>query len=381
MFLDSVIYIGLAQSIFAVIALATRYRVKVSDKILIACLITFALKFVAFSLQEIHGDFLNLEFSSALVPMTFGPYVYLYTKYLVDGKVRFEIKDLLHFAPFVILMVLFFAFFKNNLSFSDVAYFQKDANLVPRLFFGITYMGMVVFYTILTFKKLNQHRKSLESQFSYWSQQLKLIWLNFIPFLFTLFFIGYFAAGIVNALTFKQVINITELSHIGLTLMAFLISYFGLRQPSLFQTEFIGFDEMEEQPSIEDNNRYLDENETPNNDVEEQIENLNRIMVEDKPYLNSILTLHDLATKANLNKIELTNLLNKEIGKNFFTYVNEYRLEEVIKRFKNSAYNNYTIIAIAYDCGFNSKSTFNSLFKQHTNLTPSEYRKSIENKA
>ncbi|MEZ5002914.1 MAG: helix-turn-helix transcriptional regulator [Chitinophagales bacterium] len=378
MFIDSVIYIGLAQSIFAVIALATRFRGKVSDRILIACLITFAIKFVAFSLQEIHGDFLNLEFSTGLIPMTFGPYVYLYTKYLVDRKVRFDWKDLIHFVPFVFLMTLYFAFFKDSLSFSDVAFFNKDAALVIRLFFGITYMGMVVLYTILTFRKLNQHRRSLESQFSYWSQQLKLTWLNFIPFLFTLFFAGYFAAGILNALAFKQVVNITDISHVGLTLMAFLISYFGLRQPSLFQPEFIGSNDMEEQVSEQEQINDRSGNHSSDSDVQEQIESLDRIMIEDKPYLNSVLTLYDLATKVNLNKTELTNLLNKEIGKNFFTYVNEYRVNEVIKRFKNPAYQNYTIIAIAYDCGFNSKSTFNSLFKQHTGQTPSEFRKNFE---
>lgn len=378
MFIDSVIYIGLAQSIFAVIALATRFRVKVSDRILIACLITFAIKFVAFSLQEIHGDFLNLEFSTGLIPMTFGPYVYLYTKYLVDRKVRFEWKDLIHFVPFVFLMTLYFAFFKDSLSFSDVAFFNKDAALVIRLFFGITYMGMVVLYTILTFRKLNQHRRSLESQFSYWSQQLKLTWLNFIPFLFTLFFTGYFAAGIINALAFKQVVNITDISHVGLTLMAFLISYFGLRQPSLFQPEFIGSNDMEDQVSEQEQINDRSGSHSSDSDVQEQIESLDRIMIEDKPYLNSVLTLYDLATKVNLNKTELTNLLNKEIGKNFFTYVNEYRVNEVIKRFKNPAYQNYTIIAIAYDCGFNSKSTFNSLFKQHTGQTPSEFRKNYE---
>lgn len=378
MFLDSVIYIGLAQSLFAAFALATRFRVKVSDKILIACLLTFAVRFIAYALQEVHGDYMNLEFSLGLIPMTFGPFVYLYTVYLVDRRLKFDPKDLLHFLPFIILTLFYFIFFKDKLSFNDVAYFNKDVLLVPRLIIGITYFGMMIYYTIITFKKLNKYRGGLESQFSFWSQQLRLWWLNFIPFLFSLFFLLYFVSGIINALTFREVIVVSDLSQIGLTLIAFLISYFGLRQPSLFQPEYIGFEELEKQLSKEEEVSDKKEIVFSDSEIEEKIRNLNRIMLEDKPYLNSVLTLYDLASKANMNRNDLTNLLNKNIGKNFFSYVNEFRVNEVVKRFKNKEYQHYTIIAIAYDCGFNSKSTFNSLFKQQTGQTPSAYRKSLE---
>ncbi len=377
MFLDSVIYIGLAQSLFAAFALATRFRVKVSDKILIACLLTFAVRFIAYALQEVHGDYMNLEFSLGLIPLTFGPYVYLYTVYLVDRKLKFDPKDLLHFLPFILLTIIYFIFFKDRLSLIDVAYFNKDVLLIPRLIIGITYFGMVIYYTIITFKKLNEFRSGLESQFSFWSQQLRLWWLNFIPFLFSLFFLLYFVSGIINALTFREIIVVSDLSQVGLTLIAFLISYFGLRQPPLFQNENIGLEEMELQLSREEASKEKKELSFSDIEIEEKVINLNRIMKEDKPYLNSVLTLYDLATKANMPRNELTNLLNKNIGKNFFSYVNEFRLNEVIKRFKNEKYKHYTIIAIAYDCGFNSKSTFNSLFKQQTGQTPSAYRKSL----
>jgi AraC-like DNA-binding protein len=66
--------------------------------------------------------------------------------------------------------------------------------------------------------------------------------------------------------------------------------------------------------------------------------------------------------------------LNEKHKKNLYTFVNEYRVKEVIERFSDPKYNNYTILAIAFDAGFNSKTTFNSIFKNHTGLTPSEFR-------
>ena len=63
------------------------------------------------------------------------------------------------------------------------------------------------------------------------------------------------------------------------------------------------------------------------------------------------------------------------MGKNFYYLINEYRVGEVKKRLKNPKYKNLTILAIAYDSGFNSKSAFNTIFKDMTGLTPSQYLK------
>jgi AraC-like DNA-binding protein len=67
-------------------------------------------------------------------------------------------------------------------------------------------------------------------------------------------------------------------------------------------------------------------------------------------------------------------VLNEKHGKNFFTFINEYRVKDVISRFGNPENDKFTILAIAYDSGFNSKTTFNSIFKSQTGMTPSQYR-------
>jgi AraC-like DNA-binding protein len=96
-----------------------------------------------------------------------------------------------------------------------------------------------------------------------------------------------------------------------------------------------------------------------------------------KPYLDNDLTILDLSAKTGIARHHLTQVLNENYKRNFFIFINEYRIKEVIERFNDPKFNNYTILAIALDAGFNSKATFNSFFKSQTGLTPSEYREKI----
>ncbi len=70
-------------------------------------------------------------------------------------------------------------------------------------------------------------------------------------------------------------------------------------------------------------------------------------------------------------------MLNEKHHRNFFSFVNEYRIREVTSRISDPKYQHYTILAIAFDAGFNSKSTFNTFFKAYTGKTPSAYREEI----
>ena len=72
-----------------------------------------------------------------------------------------------------------------------------------------------------------------------------------------------------------------------------------------------------------------------------------------KLYLNRDLTIHDLSKMTAISRHHITQVLNKRYKRNFFTFINEYRVKEVIERFTNPKFNHYTILAIALDAGFN----------------------------
>ena len=101
--------------------------------------------------------------------------------------------------------------------------------------------------------------------------------------------------------------------------------------------------------------------------------NLKSSMEKEKLYLNPKLNLPDLAESVNISTNQLSQLLNEFIGENFYDYTNTYRLEYFLKLIKEPKYKNFTILALAYECGFNSKTTFNLFFKKSLGTTPSDY--------
>jgi len=105
------------------------------------------------------------------------------------------------------------------------------------------------------------------------------------------------------------------------------------------------------------------------------LKNLLQIMETDKPYLNSDLTLRELAGKLSMSTHNLSEILNTRLNQNFYDFINRYRVEEVKRKLAEKESENFSLIAIAFDSGFNSKSTFNTIFKKYTGTTPSQYRK------
>ena len=97
-------------------------------------------------------------------------------------------------------------------------------------------------------------------------------------------------------------------------------------------------------------------------------------MRKSKIYLDPDLSLEGLASRMKMSKHHLTQLLNERIMKNFYSYINEYRIGEATDRLNNPALQ-VNILSLAFDCGFNSRSSFNSYFKKITGHTPSAYRK------
>ena len=98
-------------------------------------------------------------------------------------------------------------------------------------------------------------------------------------------------------------------------------------------------------------------------------------MLKERPYLDPRLNLSDLSEMINCSPNQLSQLLNENIGKNFYDYVNEYRLGYFRELTRNPRNKQFTFLSLAYESGFNSKSTFNSFFKKSTGVTPSEYLK------
>jgi AraC-like DNA-binding protein len=102
---------------------------------------------------------------------------------------------------------------------------------------------------------------------------------------------------------------------------------------------------------------------------------LKLFMIEKEPFLDPSLTIQNLAGQMQIGSRELSVLINQHIGNHFFDFVNEYRIQKTTKILQDKSKNKLTILEILYEVGFNSKSSFNSAFKKHIGITPTEYRK------
>jgi AraC-like DNA-binding protein len=195
--------------------------------------------------------------------------------------------------------------------------------------------------------------------------------LNWLKFLSTGFYVSYFILFILgglniigNYIPFDPYFIIFGF----ITIFSFAYSYYSIRQPVIFGREAIEYTDERKEPE-----RY-----SKSGLKDEQAADILKLLIEtvekEKLFLDRDLTIHGLSRRTGIPRHHITQVLNEKYERNFFTFINEYRVNEVLKRFSDPKYNNYTILAIALDSGFNSKTTFNSIFKLQTGKTPSQYR-------
>lgn len=111
--------------------------------------------------------------------------------------------------------------------------------------------------------------------------------------------------------------------------------------------------------------------------IEQYKADLVRSMEIDKLYLNNKLSIVDVSEKLNIPRQYISEVLNEYMDTSFQDFINEYRVEEFIFRLKSDQNNHFTLLGIATDVGFNSKSSFNAIFKKHKGLTPTQYKKTL----
>jgi len=127
--------------------------------------------------------------------------------------------------------------------------------------------------------------------------------------------------------------------------------------------------------SLEDKKQKYESSKLADLQKDKYVEKLAGYMIANQPHLEPELTLAQLSEQINIPAHYLSQVINEKLNCNFLDFVNGYRVEAVKQKLKNSKYHHYTIISIAYDAGFNAKSTFYAAFKKQTGMTPNQYRK------
>jgi len=362
--IEPVLYIGISQSFFAGLLISTKKPVTTANRLLAAWLFMICIELIS---ALINITVLEM-YSFYFVAFTYGPLLYLYVKFMTDPERKFNWFSLLHFIPFAVFFAVSVIFRSVPLMRDLRTFFVPDRFISLRIVYGSCFFLSVTIYSILTFLNIRQHQNNLKDLISYTSDVVTLNWLKVISISFYLAFLILFVLGglnmIGNFIPFDPYFVIFGL----LTVFSFAFSLYGIKQPVIFD------EELRQSAEEKKETEKYSKSGLKEDQAEEYLNLLISYMEKEKPYLDRNLTIHDLASLTGISRHHITQVLNEKYNRNFFTFINEYRVKDVIARFSNPKFNNYTILAIALDAGFNSKTTFNSIFKNQTGLTPSRYR-------
>jgi len=292
--------------------------------------------------------------------LTIAPMViYYYVVTLLYGKIDFRRKDLCHLIP-VITNGILFLFFVNATAQKEFWLYLAN-NIAISLF---------IIYPLLIIKKIGTYYKIKGitlKVFEYNKKKTSIIKL--ILGMMTLHF------GILlvknNLPLFvdgsDKIMNIINLSYF--LVLGYALSYVIISEPKSLQLA-------EDKIGLGGFKKY-EKSKLTRTKALDNVRLLNGIMEDEKPYLDPDFDLVKLSDLSRLPVHNISETLNGLIGQSFNDYTNNYRVEEFKKLASLEAYKNFTILALAFEAGFKSKSTFNATFKKFTGATPSEYIKQL----
>jgi AraC-like DNA-binding protein len=290
---------------------------------------------------------------------------------------------LIHLIPTAIVFIGFGGFFFDD-TVSHFEEYQSESFLFNFAMY-VWYYNSPVYYIICLFK-LRKHKKNVREYYSY-TKNVDLKWLNYLVHGFAAFLIFGLLTGLMWVyLGIELPFGNRHYTWLVMVLYIFGMGYFGYFQKGVStntsenntaENSFVAKPELNLVNEVKNTNLQYLRSGLSKEDSIEILDRLTTIMEIEKPFTNFELNLRELANIVQTTPHKLSQVINEQLNYNFFEFVNNYRIEEVKKALINSEYSDLKIMAIAYDCGFSSKSAFYTIFKKKTSKTPTAYREEL----
>jgi AraC-like DNA-binding protein len=325
---------------------------------------------MAFNIWEYMLGFSGIEIlwrQLNFFPRTFGfafaPICYFYFKSQVDKDFRFSKKDIGNFLPFIIHTIYHVGVFSGGQDFVKTV--EKNFHgpfYIPQLE-TIVEIALNIFYIYKSFKLYNQYQSWTKTQFSD-TESVSFKWFrNFLVVLIIMFAVYLIKMVVITIykLDFEQdwwdnLVGVALIYYVSIT-------GYAQAQP---KTGLV-FKEEEHKPENIQKEKFEE------GELSIWKTKILKLMQDEKLYLQPELNLSDIANRLKTNISVLSGVVNNAFGKNFNDFVNEYRVKEFQDRIQLPENKNITLLGIAFDCGFNSKATFNRSFKKFTGKSPKEF--------
>ena len=387
-----IVIIGIVLSIFLSLILLSKKSKSLSDKILLAWLITIAITLILFKLQteEARSSYPFLLGWGFPFPLLQWPFLYLYVLSLTSKEPLKTTNLSLHFLPFFLSILLFSKYFLLPYQVKIDIYNRHGEGYETEMtihLIAIILSGVA--YTILASRELWRYKQNINNEFSY-TEKITLNWLLYL-------ILGMTCILLIVLFGANDVIIYSSITGVVL-----YMGYFGIKQVGVFseklkmeQSHVSKDDFMIDSQLVSQTVNSSDSNEnnatpetTPttekvkyektrisDNEINSIHQSLKELMNEEKLYKNPELTLSEVAKRIPIHPNALSQVINTVEGKNFYDYINIQRVEEFKKIALLPKSNQFTLLSSAFESGFNSKTSFNRNFKKVTNLSPTEFLK------
>lgn len=331
-------------------------------------LISFGAEFRAIALEWSPNLFYVFGFGYWLE----GPLLLWYTRSLVYKDYRLTARDLLYLIPFAVYLLHQLLFY-YSLDFTTKKVIQEtyDLQVAPH------YMNFVTLFRdvfraalgVMCLLEIRRYGKHLKHNYSD-IDKLDLTWLRLlvIGFLGIRVWAVLVAVMVILSIMYGVSVDFGAAGLFGNYITFILVSvliFFGLSHSTVCEGLETRTPEAESSKEETGKDKFKPE----------MAETLSRWMEDEKPYLIPALTLEKLAGQLHVPSRTLSNVINRHFNCNFFEFVNHYRIEEAKRLLADPQTADKNMIDLMYEMGFNSKATFNALFKKKVGMTPSEFRK------
>ena len=336
-----------------------------------ACLLGVWCLFLAFyfcsPLIVIHAE--NTLFSGLIgwgyfVPASFGAFLYLYFRSTIV-RMPFRFRDIIHVTPLLFCLILnidfLFATATEKANIASNALHNPHTQLLTQL---IMFTQAFVYFA-LSVRLIMQSERYAEDRLSGYNPKI-FTWLWVLLSLYAVIWL----TEAVN-IVIGSIYTLVVVSDVLAFALIYSISLAQWREPDLFTINKLS-EVSTEALKLKPKTQYFDDNTRAR-----LLETILQFMEDEKPYLECELTLDLLAEYTNLSSHHLSEILNQQAKKNFYQFVNEYRVAKVCAQIDSNSKDKLMDLAIS--AGFSSKSTFNAVFKQLKGMTPSQYREESQN--
>lgn len=386
--MNTILYLGAAQGIILGIALFFSRANRKANRILalFVLLLSFNCLFEALDSVSFYERFPFLIRSRWGNTLLFGPLIFLYVRALINH--RFQIA--VHFIPFITAKLALIPFYMLSAEEKVLSLNTGNSSTTVSDDWYSTYFFPVIslfgFIQILFYlRQISKDLKMYDEQLFRWFSNTENIHLNWLKH-------SVWALSVLTIVSFffllGELLLSSSIKHMGayggfaLVLLIYAISYKAISQPdilSLFQNEKKTADTPQHM-NYQATEWFGKAEETGASIKTESLlsRNLKELMEREKLYLNEKLSGNEMAETLGISRHQLSEVLNNELETNFYNFINHYRVEACKQKMADPKFGHYTLLAVALECGFNSKTTFNTVFKKETGMTPRQFKKTLQ---